>query len=89
MANTTNNKGMGCVVIVAAALLITFLWVLKWLGLAILITAILWYVVYTLHPVGGVKGKQSDLTTNDRVCPSCGAPLLKDGTCEYCGRGKK
>lgn len=89
MANTTNNKGTGCAIIIVIALLIVFLWVLKWLGLAILITAILWFVTYTLHPVGSVKAKDGDLPTNECICPSCGAPLLEDGTCDYCGRGKR
>ena len=84
----TNSSKGGCLIIVVILLGIVFLWVTKWLGAAIVATAILWFIEYAIFPAQKRSEPDSD-SFESQNCPNCGAPLLPDGSCEYCKRGKK
>lgn len=63
--------------VVAGVVFLTFT---GWFGVALILSAALWFWVYKKHPALSAADAPSG-----RVCAYCGAQLPNSGVCPYCG----
>lgn len=76
-----NKKTIIWIIVIVVLVFFSFT---GWFGLALLLSAIVWFWVYKKHPAQSAADMPSGA-----ICDNCGAQLPNSGVCPYCGGRKK